>query len=56
VYLLTHLLCLFGSVSDVNRFDGVIVSMLTTIAIDREFGLQSGQTKDYKIMVSSDSE
>ena len=55
-YLLTHIHCLFGSVSDVNRFDGVIVSMLATIAIDRGFEHQSGQTKDYKTMVCSESE
>jgi len=45
VYLLTHLHCLFGSVSDVNRFDGVIVSMLTMIAIDRGFGPQFGSNQ-----------
>ena len=29
-----------------NRIDGVIVSMLTTGAIDRGFDPRSGQTKD----------
>ena len=32
-----------------NRIGGVIVSVFASIAIDRGFEPQSGQTKDYKI-------
>ena len=32
-----------------NHFGGVIVSMLASNAVDREFGPKSGQTKDYEI-------
>ena len=32
-----------------NRIDGVMVSMLSSIAIDRGLVPRSGQTKDYKI-------
>ena len=32
-----------------NRIGGVMVSMLTSSAVDRRFEPQSGQTKDYKI-------
>ena len=32
-----------------NRFDGVMVSVLVSNAVDRGFEPRSGQTKDYKI-------
>ena len=32
-----------------NRIGGIIVSMLTSSAVDRGFEPRSGQTKDYKI-------
>jgi hypothetical protein len=32
-----------------NRFGGVMVSVLTSSAVDRGFQLRSGQAKDYKI-------
>ena len=32
-----------------NRIDGVMVSMLSSIAIDHGLVPRSGQTKDYKI-------
>jgi hypothetical protein len=32
-----------------NRVCGVIVSMLTSSAVDREVGPRSGKTQDYKI-------
>jgi hypothetical protein len=32
-----------------NRIGGVMVSVLTSSAVDREFESWSGQTKDYKI-------
>jgi hypothetical protein len=35
--------------SNVNRIGGVMVSMLASSAVDREFESRSDQTKDYKI-------
>ena len=35
--------------SNVNRIGGVMVSMLASSSVDREFESRSGQTKDYKI-------
>ena len=32
-----------------NRIVGVMVSVLTSSAVDREFDIRSGQAKDYKI-------
>ena len=36
-----------------NRIGGVMVSVLTSSAIDHEFEPRSGQTKDYKIGMCS---
>jgi len=33
----------------IYRIGGVIVSVLASSVVDREFELESGQTKDYKI-------
>ena len=35
--------------SQLNRIDGVMVSMLSSSAVDRGFEPRSGQTKDYEI-------
>jgi hypothetical protein len=35
--------------SQLNRIDGVMVSMLSSSAVDRGFEPWSGQTKDYEI-------
>ena len=35
--------------SNVSRIGGVMVCMLASNAVDREFESRSGQTKDYKI-------
>jgi hypothetical protein len=32
-----------------NRIVGVMVTVLTSSAVDREFDIRSGQAKDYKI-------
>ena len=45
-YLYIHSKCLL---SDTNRIVGVMVSVLDSSAVDREFEPRSGQTKDYKI-------
>jgi hypothetical protein len=39
-----------------NRIGGVMVSMLTSSAVDRGFEPQSGQTKDYEIGICCFSE
>ena len=33
----------------INRIGGIMVSVLTSSAVDRGFETRSGQTKDYKI-------
>ena len=35
---------------DANLIDGVMISVLTSSAVDRGFESRSGQTKDYKIV------
>jgi hypothetical protein len=47
MYLLWSFPCIF------DRMGGIMVCVLTSSAVDDEFELPSGQTKDYKIVASS---
>jgi hypothetical protein len=38
-----------GISKNLNRIDGIMVSVLALCAVDHGFDPQSGQTKDYKI-------
>ena len=42
--------------SRTNCISGVMVSVLTSSGVDREFETRSGQTKDYEIAIHNMSE
>ena len=46
-------MCPSGTVVSLSRIGGVIVSVLTSSAVDHGFQPRSGQTKDYKIGIFS---
>jgi hypothetical protein len=52
VPITTKIVSSYPAHDEENRISGVMVSMLSSVPIYREFEPWSGQTKDYKIGIS----